>query len=152
MNQLDGRLLWMLVIIWQHLILMYRIFNRVKCGKMRMKVRKIYSSFWKKIDNFKYVDNKMLNGLDDESHLLHKDRSTANEVDWSHVPTKRKKPTKKKVSLLNLSFCIIYFISRRKKTNNKRNNSSSSNSLRQLHNNNYNSNLNKIFNRIIVKN
>ena len=39
----------------------------------------------------------MLNGLDDESHLLEKSRSANNEVDWSHVPTKRKKPTKKKV-------------------------------------------------------
>jgi hypothetical protein len=40
----------------------------------------------------------MLNGLDDESHILEKNRSAANnEVDWSHVPTKRKKPIKKKV-------------------------------------------------------
>lgn len=39
----------------------------------------------------------MLNGLDDESHLLDKSRSSANEVDWSHVPTKRKKPIKRKV-------------------------------------------------------
>ncbi|CAF3533189.1 unnamed protein product [Adineta steineri] len=41
-------------------------------------------------------NNRILNGLDDESHILEKGRSTANEVDWSHVPTKRKKPTKKK--------------------------------------------------------
>ncbi|CAF1182877.1 unnamed protein product [Adineta ricciae] len=41
-------------------------------------------------------NSKILNGLDDESHLLEKGRSTTNEVDWSHVPTKRKKPAKKK--------------------------------------------------------
>ncbi|CAF4868943.1 unnamed protein product, partial [Rotaria socialis] len=40
--------------------------------------------------------NKMLNGLDDESQLLEKERTKNNEVDWSHVPTKRKKPAKKK--------------------------------------------------------
>ncbi|UJR28203.1 hypothetical protein I4U23_009454 [Adineta vaga] len=41
-------------------------------------------------------NSRMLNGLDDESHMLEKGRSTANEVDWSHVPTKRKKPIKRK--------------------------------------------------------
>ncbi|CAF3440184.1 unnamed protein product [Rotaria socialis] len=40
--------------------------------------------------------NAMLNGLDDESQLLEKERTKNNEVDWSHVPTKRKKPAKKK--------------------------------------------------------
>ncbi len=52
-----------------------------------------------------------MNGLDDESHLLDKGRSSTNEVDWSHVPTKRKKPTKRKVFyLLNfLFFSIKYF-------------------------------------------
>ena len=43
------------------------------------------------------LDNQILNGLDDESHLLEKSRSTTSEVDWSHVPTKRKKPAKRKV-------------------------------------------------------
>lgn len=38
-----------------------------------------------------------MNGLDDESHLMEKGRTASNEVDWSHVPTKRKKPAKKKV-------------------------------------------------------
>ncbi|CAF0761772.1 unnamed protein product [Rotaria sordida] len=41
-------------------------------------------------------NNTILNGLDDESQLLEKGRTKANEVDWSHVPTKRKKPTKRK--------------------------------------------------------
>jgi len=41
-------------------------------------------------------NNQILNGLDDESHLLEKNRSTTSEVDWSHVPTKRKKPAKRK--------------------------------------------------------
>ncbi len=50
-----------------------------------------------------------MNGLDDESHLLDKGRSSTNEVDWSHVPTKRKKPTKRKVFNLFLFFSIKYF-------------------------------------------
>ncbi|CAF2343046.1 unnamed protein product [Rotaria sp. Silwood2] len=41
-------------------------------------------------------NNTILNGLDDESQLLEKGRIKTNEVDWSHVPTKRKKPTKRK--------------------------------------------------------
>jgi hypothetical protein len=43
------------------------------------------------------IDNRILNGLDDESHLLEKNRPPTNEVDWSHVPTKRKKQNKNKV-------------------------------------------------------
>ena len=54
--------------------------------------------FWIRCTPDSIVDNQMLNGLDDESHLLEKGRSTSSEVDWSHVPTKRKKPVKRKVS------------------------------------------------------
>ena len=43
------------------------------------------------------IDNQILNGLDDESHLLEKSRSSMNEVDWSHVPTRKKKQNKTKV-------------------------------------------------------
>lgn len=39
----------------------------------------------------------MLNGLDDEPRFSDKGLNKMSEVDWSHVPTKRKKPGKKKV-------------------------------------------------------
>ena len=62
--------------------------------KVKEKKREICFS---KLINYYNSDNRILNGLDDESHLLEKGRSSMNEVDWSHVPTKRKKPTKRKV-------------------------------------------------------
>ena len=77
---------------------MYPIFNRVKFGNVRMKVRRENENTCEVIERFfMIVDNQILNGLDDESHLLEKSRPTTSEVDWSHVPTKRKKPAKRKV-------------------------------------------------------
>jgi hypothetical protein len=60
----------------------------------RKEQMKIYFS---ELIDYYNLENKILNGLDDESHLLEKGRSSTNEVDWSHVPTKRKKPAKRKV-------------------------------------------------------
>ena len=71
---------------------------------MRMKVRMAGRRRTELFIDDVTVDNKMLNGLDDDSELMEKGRPTSNEVDWSHVPTKRKKPAKKKVRLLQQSF------------------------------------------------
>ncbi len=62
--------------------------------------------------NYVNIGNRILNGLDDESHLLEKGRLTTNEVDWSHVPTKRKKPTKRKVLFICkylFMYCLFNF-------------------------------------------